>query len=46
MQLDAKGEGSGVLYGATQIKFNKDNQLDVEHYGVNPIRLVNIRVSQ
>lgn len=46
LQLDAKGEGSGVLYGATQIKFDKNNQLEVEHYGMTPIRLVNVRASQ
>jgi len=41
--LDEKGEGQGVAIGAAKIKFNKDNQLEVEQLGTYTTRITNIR---
>lgn len=41
--LNEKGEGEGVALAAAKIKFNKDNQLEVENYGRDPIRITNVR---
>lgn len=41
--FNEKGEGQGVALAAAKIKFNKDNQLEVENYGTDPIRITNVR---
>jgi hypothetical protein len=44
LNVNDKGEGDGLLYGACKVKFNKDNQLEVEHYGTAPARLAAVRL--
>ncbi len=44
LNVNDKGEGDGLLYGACKVKFNKDNQLEVEHYGMAPARLAAVRL--
>jgi hypothetical protein len=44
LNVDDKGQGDGLLYGACKIKFNKDNQIELEHYGQQPARLANVRL--
>jgi hypothetical protein len=44
LNVNDKGEGDGLLYGACKVKFNKDNQLKVEHYGMAPARLAAVRL--
>lgn len=41
--LDEKGRGEGVALAAAKIKFTSDNTIQVEHYGIEPVRLVNVR---
>lgn len=41
--VDEKGNGSGSMLAAAKIQFNKDNQLEVENYGMDPVRLSNVR---
>lgn len=43
LDLNADGRGEGTLILAAKVRFNKENQLEVEQYGVDPIRLVNVR---
>ncbi|MBI3483830.1 MAG: hypothetical protein HY012_01580 [Acidobacteria bacterium] len=43
LRLDKDGKGEGTLLVATKIKFNKENMLEIENYGRDPIRLVNVR---
>lgn len=44
LEVNEKGEGEGTLYGACKVKFNKDDQIEVEHYGQAPARLANVRL--
>jgi len=46
LNVNDKGEGDGLLYGACKVKFNKDNQLEVEHYGQKPARLAAVKLWQ
>ncbi len=42
--LDEKGRGSGELIAAAKIKFIEDQQkIEIEHYGIQPVRLTNVR---
>ena len=41
--FDEKGEGQGVAIGAAKIKFNKENQLEVEQLGTYTTRITNVR---
>jgi len=44
LDLDANNKGEGVLYAAAKIKFDKDDQLEIEHYGIDPFRLANVHL--
>jgi hypothetical protein len=44
LNVNDKGEGDGLLYGACKVKFNKDNELEVEHYGMAPARLAAVKL--
>jgi hypothetical protein len=46
LNVNDKGEGDGLLYGACKVKFNKDNQLEIEHYGQQPARLAAVKLWQ
>ncbi|MGH9531720.1 MAG: hypothetical protein ACRD2Q_04960 [Terriglobales bacterium] len=41
--LDEKGKGEGVALAAAKIKFTKDNTIEFEYYGIEPVRLVNVQ---
>jgi len=43
LTLDKDGKGTGTLAPLVKLKFNKKNELEVEHYGQKPFRLVNVR---
>lgn len=42
LDVDSNGKGTGLLSPACMLKFNKKNELEVEHYGQQPFRLVNV----
>ena len=44
LDVNEKGEGSGLLYGACKIKFTKDDQVDIEHFSQQPIRLTTVKL--
>jgi hypothetical protein len=41
--LDAEGKGQGILLLAFQPKINKDGVLEIESYGHNPLKLLNVK---
>jgi hypothetical protein len=43
LDVDKDGKGTGTLAPLCMIKFNKNNELEIEHYGQKPFRLVNVR---
>jgi hypothetical protein len=43
LNLDKDGNGTGTLAPVCKIKFNKKDELEVEHYGQKPLRLANVR---
>jgi hypothetical protein len=42
LELDKDGKGTGTFAPACKIKFNKKGELEIEHYGQKPFRLVNV----
>ena len=44
LDVNDKGEGEGLLYGACKVKFTKDDQLEVEHFGQKPARLAGVKL--
>jgi hypothetical protein len=42
LDVDTDGKGSGLFAPLCKIKFNKKNELEVEHYGQKPFRLTNV----
>lgn len=42
LNIDAAGKGTGSFAPLCRVKFNKNNELVVEHYGQKPFRLVNV----
>ncbi|MGE0639785.1 MAG: hypothetical protein AB7G12_11980 [Thermoanaerobaculia bacterium] len=43
IRFDAKGKGSGTLIAAASAKFNESGQLELENWGTQPFKLVNIK---
>jgi hypothetical protein len=43
LNLDSQGKGEGALYAAAKLSFNKDGELEVEHFGIAPVRLTNVQ---
>lgn len=43
LDLNEKGEGTGTLYMACKVGFNKNNELEVEHFAAEPVRLMAVR---
>jgi hypothetical protein len=42
--LDEEGRGSGTMIVAAKIKFIKEKKaIELEHYGIEPLRLTNVR---
>ena len=42
-KLDEKGEGEGLAFQAVSLTISKDNQLEVETYGIGPQRILSVR---
>jgi hypothetical protein len=42
LDVDKNGKGTGKLAPICKIKFNKQNQLEIENYGQKPFRLENV----
>jgi hypothetical protein len=42
LEVDSKGKGTGVVYIGCKIKFNKKEQIEIESYGIAPLRLMNV----
>jgi hypothetical protein len=42
LDVDKDGKGTGLFAPLCKIKFNKKNELEVEHYGQKPFRLANV----
>ncbi len=43
LDVDKDGNGTGQLAPVCKIKFNKKGDLEIEHYGQKPWRLVNVK---
>jgi len=43
LDLDEKDNGEGAMLVATKIRFDTNNELELEHYGIDPVRLANVR---
>lgn len=46
LNVDSAGKGTGTLAPICKIKFNKKNELEIEHYGQKPLRLGNVRLEK
>jgi hypothetical protein len=46
LNVDSTGKGTGTLAPICKIKFNKKNELEIEHYGQKPLRLANVRLEK
>jgi hypothetical protein len=46
LNVDSTGKGTGTLAPICKIKFNKKNELEIEHYGQEPLRLANVRIEK
>lgn len=44
LKLDAKGKGEGVLIAAASAKFDDQGQLEVENFGTQPYKIVNVKI--
>ena len=43
--LDEKGQGSGVLLAAAKVRFVvEEKTVEIEHFGMHPVRLTNVRL--
>jgi len=42
LNVDKDGKGTGSFAPRCKVKFNKNKQLEVEHYGQKPFRLANV----
>ncbi len=42
LNVDKNGKGIGSFAPLCKIKFNKKNELEIEHYGQKPFRLTNV----
>jgi len=43
LKLDNKGHGEGVILAGTKIEFNKEGKIVLEHRGIDPITVRNVR---
>jgi hypothetical protein len=42
LDVDKNGKGTGSFAPLCKVKFNKKNELEIEHYGQKPFRLANV----
>jgi len=45
LKKDSKGKevGTGTLYYAAKVKIKEGKTIQIEHYGIDPVRIVNVR---
>lgn len=43
LSVDKDGNGTGLLYVACKVKFNKKGELEIENFAQKPFRLANVR---
>ena len=46
LNVDKDGRGTGLFAPLCKIKFNKKNELEIEHYGQKPFRLANVQMQK
>jgi hypothetical protein len=46
LDVDKDGKGTGSLAPLCKVKFNKKNELEIEHYGQKPFRLANVYIQK
>ena len=46
LNVDKDGNGTGSFAPLCKIKFNKKNELEIEHYGQKPFRLANVQLQK
>jgi hypothetical protein len=46
LKLNEKGEGEGLAFQAVSLTIGKDNQLEVETYGIGPQRILGVRTEK
>ena len=46
LNVNAQGEGDGLLYPVCKVKFNKQGELEVENFGIAPAKVVNVRLAK
>ena len=46
LDVDKDGKGTGSFAPLCKIKFNKKNELEIEHYGQKPFRLANVYLAK
>ena len=43
LTVDDQGKGSGAVIGAAKVKFNKQNVLEIESFGMQALKVVNVK---
>jgi len=43
LNVDPSGKGEGTLMAAAKISFTKQNEIEIEHYGQTPVRLMAVQ---
>jgi len=46
LNVDKNGNGTGSFAPLCKIRFNKKNELEIEHYGQKPFRLANVQLQK
>lgn len=46
LDVDKDGKGTGKFAPLCKVKFNKNNELEIENYGQKPFRLVNVNLQK
>jgi hypothetical protein len=46
VEVDKEGKGKGEVIGAARIRFAERNEIYLENYAVNPLRLISVRLKK
>ncbi len=46
IRLPADGKGEGTLIAAAQVEYNKDGVIEIESFGIQPFRLMNVEAEK
>lgn len=46
LDVDKDGKGTGTFAPLCKVKFNKKNELEIEHFGQKPFRLANVNLQK